>query len=261
MPAGLSLQKTGKRMDWMIKELAYSETLMGTLSLRRRNDAVTQRVVHEIKLNDEFLMSDLFTAAEEALARLGLAMLEGSPLDVVVGGLGLGYTARAALEDPRVQSLTVVDALAEVIQWHREHLLPLGETLTADSRCRLVQGDFFALAGADGFDPDQPNRKFDAILLDVDHSPRWTLHPSHAWLYEREGLARLAQHLSPGGVFALWSNDPPDAEFLAHLSAVFADAKAHVVTFPNPLQNRDATNTVYTAQARPKGDRNESGSA
>lgn len=234
-------------MDLMVKELAYAETPMGTLSLRVRNDPLMKVKVHEIKLNDEYLMSDFFTKAEEELARIGLALLTKDRLDVVVGGLGLGYTARAALEDSRVQSLTVVDALPDVIQWHRDHLLPLGATLTADSRCRLVQGDFFAMAGADGFDPDCPNRKFHAILLDVDHSPRWTLNPSHAWLYTCDGLKRLAQHLHPGGVFALWSNDPPDEPFLADFSAEFTDVKAHVVTFPNPIQNREATNTVYTA--------------
>ncbi len=235
-------------MDLMFQELAYSETPMGALSLRRRTDAVMQRIVHEIKLNDEYLMSDLFTKAEEELARLGLAMLTKENLDVVVGGLGLGYTARAALADSRVGELIVVDALPGVIQWHRDHMLPLGETLTADSRCRLMQGDFFAMVGADGFDPEAPSRKFDAILLDVDHSPRWTLHPAHAWLYKRDGLQRLAEHLHPDGIFALWSNDPPDEEFLDDLSAVFTDTEANVVTFPNPLQNRDATNTVYVAR-------------
>jgi spermidine synthase len=245
---GCGFGTKGSGMDFIMKELAYSETPMGTLSLRCRTDAVTQRVVHEIKLNDEFLMSDLFTEAEEELARLGLSMLDGDSLSVVVGGLGLGYTARSALADARVGELIVVDALPEVIQWHREHLLPLGKELSADPRCRLVQDDFFAMAGTDGFDPDQPGRTFDAILLDVDHSPRWTLHPSHAWLYERAGLSRLAGHINPGGVFALWSNDPPDDAFCGDLAAVFTETQAHVVTFPNPLQNRDATNTVYTAR-------------
>lgn len=221
---------------------------MGTLSLRCRIDPVMHCEVYEIKLNDEYLMSSLFTAAEEELARLGLAVPEGDHLDVVVGGLGLGYTAWAALQDSRVGSLIVVDALPEVIQWHREGLLPLGKELTADSRCRLVHGDFFAMAGADGWDPDQPKRTFDAILLDVDHSPRWTLHPSHAWLYERQGLQRLAEHLNPGGVFALWSNEPPDEAFCSDLSSVFTETLAHVVRFHNPLQNRESTNTVYTAR-------------
>ena len=65
---------------------------------------------------------------------------------MVVGGLGLGYTARAALENAAVRSLIVVDALAEVIEWHEQGLLPLGKELTGDPRCRLVHGDFFAMS-------------------------------------------------------------------------------------------------------------------
>jgi spermidine synthase len=93
--------------------------------------------------------------------------------DVVVGGLGLGYTAQAVLENPGVRSLIVVDALAEVIEWHQQGLLPLGKQLTDNPRCRFVNGDFFAMShSADGFDPDAPGRRFDAGLVDIDHSPR-----------------------------------------------------------------------------------------
>ena len=94
-------------------------------------------------------------------------------LDVVVGGLGLGYTARAVLENAGVRSLIVVDALAEVIEWHEQGLLPLGKELTGDPRCRLVNGDFFAMShSAEGFDHRSQGRRFDAVLVDIDHSPR-----------------------------------------------------------------------------------------
>src|SRR5438309_5540919 len=149
-------------------------------------------------------MSSQFTAAEIELARLGLAALSRADLDVVVGGLGLGYTAQAVLEHSNVRSLVVVDALAEVIEWHEQGLLPLGQELTGDPRCRLVHGDFFAMsASAEGFDENSRGRQFDAVLVDIDHSPRKLLHPRHAALYAPEGLARLAGHLRPGGVFAL----------------------------------------------------------
>jgi spermidine synthase len=191
-------------------------------------------------------MSSLFTVAEIALARLGLAASQRPDLDVVVGGLGLGYTAQAVLQDKRVRSLIVVDALAEVIEWHERGLLPLGEQLMADPRCRFVTGDFFAMsASTDGLDPQTPARRFDAVLVDIDHSPQNLLHPNHAALYRPEGLRKLAGHLHPGGVFALWSNDPPDQAFKAVLASVFATSDAHVVTFDNPLQDRDASNTVY----------------
>lgn len=229
---------------------------MGEISLRRREDPVTGADVLEIKLGDEFLMSSLFTVAEEELARLGLAMTgvaaEGAaaPLDVVVGGLGLGYTALTVLEDRRVGSLVVVDALAQVIDWHHAGLIPAGAVLTADPRCRLVHADFFAaLASDDGLDPVVPGRRWDAVLVDIDHSPRHVLDPSHASFYTPAGLQRLREHLKPDGVFALWSNDPPDEAYLELLRTLLVDVRADVVTFANPLQGRDATNTVYLGRA------------
>jgi hypothetical protein len=241
-------------------ELDWRPTPMGDISLRRRREPVSGQDVYEVKLGDEFLMSSLFTAGEIALARLGLARAPDAAgdddphrdghLDVVVGGLGLGYTARAALTDPRVRSLVVVEALGEVIEWHRAHLVPLGAELTADPRCRLARGDFFALAaGPAGLDPAAPGRRFHAVLLDIDHSPRHVLNPRHAALYQPDGLRRLAAHLHPGGVFALWSDDPPSEEFTAALGEVFAAPRAHVVEFDNPLRGGTSANTVYVANA------------
>src|ERR1022692_290495 len=153
-------------LSWMslyFKELDYRPTPIGALSLRRRREMSLGVDVFEIKLGDEFLMSSPFTASEIALARLGLAELSGSGLDVVVGGLGLGYTAQAVLEQEAVKSLIVVEALDAVINWHETGLLPLGPALTKDPRCRFVLGDLFALADSkEGFDPDEPNRRFDA---------------------------------------------------------------------------------------------------
>jgi spermidine synthase len=148
-----------------------------------------------------------------------------------------------------VRSLTVVEALGAVIGWHRDALLPYAAELTSDPRTRMVHGDFFALAAGDvGFDVDAPGRRFDAVLLDIDHSPRQVLHPGNAAFYTADGLRRLARRLRPGGVFGLWSNDPPDEEFTAVLDEVFATTKAHVVSFPNPLQGRLSTNTVYVSR-------------
>ena len=235
-------------MSARFAELAWRQTPLGAISLRRRRDPLSGTDVYEVKLDDEFLMSSLFTVAEIELARLGLAGVPGTGLDVLVGGLGLGFTALAVLEDERVRSLVVVEALDEVIGWHRRGLLPFTAGLVADPRVRLVHGDFFArVAGTAGLDPDEPARRFHAILVDIDHSPRHVLHPGHAAFYTPEGLGRLAGHLRPGGVFALWSNDPPDAEFTGALDAVFATAGAHVVSFDNPLQGRRSSNTVYVA--------------
>jgi spermidine synthase len=221
---------------------------LGVISLRRRIEPTLNVDVYEVKLGDEFLMSSLFTVAEVELARLGLAKAVDADLDVVVGGLGLGYTAQAALVDPRIQSLVVVEALGEVIGWHERGLLPDTTELASDPRVRLQRGDFFAMADSDvGFDPARPGRRFHAILLDIDHTPRHVLHPSHSALYTPAGLRKLVGHLHPGGVFALWSDDPPDPDFEAVLAEVFDRSEASVVRFPNPLTGGYSTNTVYVA--------------
>jgi spermidine synthase len=229
------------------EELAYRDTPFGELSLRRRIEPSLGTEVHEVTLGNAFLMSSLFTRSEIALAGLALAGLEGRSLDVVVGGLGLGYTARAVLHNPAVRSLRVVEALADVIDWHRRALVPLGAELTADPRCALVNGDFFALVDSPAIDSTAPGRRFDPILVDIDHSPARVLHPAHAGFYRRAGLRRASEHLRPSGVFGLWSDDPPDAAFQAELDAVFARSQAQVVHFAHPLQGRQAACTVYIA--------------
>ena len=232
-------------------ELDYRQTPLGELSLRRRRVLSLDGLeVFEVKLGEAFLMSSLFHEVEVALSDLGLAAVDAPALDVVVGGLGLGYTAVAALKHPSVRSLLVVEALDAVIEWHERGLVPLGKELTSDPRCRFVHGDFFALATTpgQGFDGTQPARKFHAVLLDIDHSPRNLLHPRNAAFYQAEGLLRLASQLHAGGVFALWSDDPPDEAFLSTLREVFATSEAHVVSFFNPLLERDSASTVYVAR-------------
>lgn len=230
----------------ILRELGYQKTPLGELTLRRRAEPRLQdRVVFEIKLGDEYLMSSLFTESERQLATLGLAPLKGD-LDVVIGGLGLGCTAAEALKNRSVSRLLVIELFQPVIDWHCEGLVPLGEVLTSDPRCELRQGDLFELART-GFDTREPGRKFDAVLIDIDHSPEHFLDPANRSLYTAEGLAAVRAQLKPGGVFALWSNDPAGDDFTAHLRSVFASAAAYDIEFPNPYTGSTSVNSVYVA--------------
>ena len=237
--------------DEPLRELGYAMTPIGEVSLRLRRDPKVPGVdLYEIKLGDEFLMSSLFHAAEDALAVLGLAPFRGATTDVVVGGLGLGYTAASALAQHGVRTVVVVDYLEAVIDWHRRGLVPLGAQLTADPRCRLVHCDFFALAQGEGsaFDPAAPERRYHAVLLDIDHSPRHLLSPRNAAFYSVEGLRLLARHLHPDGVFGLWADGAPDPAWVGTLEAAFASVETHVVSFPNPYLDRESSSTVYVAR-------------
>lgn len=229
------------------EELDWQQTRMGELTLRRRADPATGELIYEVKLKDEYLMSSLFTVAEEELATLGLAAAEAAELNVLVGGLGLGYTAATALRDDRVRRLDVIDALPAVIEWHDRELLPVSAQLVKDPRTTLIHDDFFAVMRRM---PGPDDARYDVILLDVDHSPRHTLDPSHADLYTAAGLACLALHLTDRGVFALWSDDPPDADFMTTLSSVLDGSTANVVEFDNRLTGGTSSNTVYVARRR-----------
>lgn len=238
----------GAQNEMVIKteELAFHKTPIGDLVLRRRPEPRLQnREVFEVKLGDEYLMSSLFTEGEIELANLGLAGLEGK-LDVVVGGLGLGYTAAAAADHANVNSLMVIDAFQEVIDWHKRCLVPMGRRLSEDRRCSLVLGDFFELART-GFDATNPMRKFDAVLLDIDHSPQHFLDKKNETFYSNNGLSLLCGQLKPGGRFALWSNDRPDPQFTSRLKNVFGTAGANLVEFANPYTGETSANSVYVA--------------
>ena len=237
-------------MTFEFEELDYQKTPLGEISLRRRAEPRLEgEILYEVKLGDEFLMSSLFTSAEIQLARLGLAALEGTGWDIVVGGLGLGYTAVAALKDPSVKSLMVIEVMEPVIDWHRRGLVPLGKELVADSRCTLVHADFFEVASSSGsgFDRATPTRLVHAVLLDIDHSPSHWLNPGNSAFYTAQGLRNLADKLYPGGIFGLWSNDPPDKEFTRLLDTIFQSSESHIVSFPNPYSSGESSNTVYLA--------------
>ncbi len=239
------------------EELDYRKTDLGELILRRRLVLPLDNLeVYEVILGNAFLMSSLFTEVEVALSNLGLKAAEaeflGENLDVVVGGLGLGYTAQAALAHESVGVLRIVEYLQPVIEWHQNGLVPLGAEITEDSRTRYVLGDFFELAVAEksmaSFDPENPEQLFHAVLLDIDHSPDNLLHERNAAFYEPDGLRKFAEKLHPGGIFALWSDDPPELVFMEALSEVFATSESHVVKFYNPLLERTSESTVYVAR-------------
>ena len=241
-------------MDIVFEELDFVVTPLGEISLRKRSEPrLDNQLIYEVKLGDEFLMSSLFVEAEEQLSKLGLAALKDngfdSDLDIVVGGLGLGYTALTALQDRAVDSLRVIEVMQPVIDWHKKGLLPIGDELASNQRCELVLDDFFAVATTDtsGFLNDQ---QVHAVLLDIDHSPSHWLNTGNSDFYSESSLTKMTNKLLPKGIFGLWSNEQPDQEFVELLNRVFCNTQAHVVSFANPYSGGESINSVYIASKR-----------
>lgn len=237
-------------MSSNFQELDCQTTELGELSLRRRRMSILPDLdIFEIKLNDEYLMSSLFHEAEDQLATLALNEIkQDQPLEVVVGGLGLGYTAASALKFKNLKNLFVVEYLPTLIEWHHKELVPMSTLLKKDPRCHFVQADFFALNDGVGFDPKEPNKKFDAILLDIDHKPGHWLHPSNQSFYSSQGLQKLKNHLVTDGIFSLWADGKPQNSFVELLQTVFKKVQSHCIEFGNPITRSSSFGTVYIAR-------------
>ena len=205
-------------------------TPIGLLELRRRGmPGRPGMVVTEITIDDEMLMSSLNTTSERALSTSGLAMHAGGDgLRVLVGGLGLGYTAHVALQDPRVAHVRVVDRLPTVIGWLRDGLLPLSAELNGDDRLEICEGDVYAELLAPG------NGAYDLVLIDVDHSPTEPLDPASEPFYTWQGQRQVIDHLAPNGVLAVWSSGD-DHDFAAVLDEVYPETRRERIRWVNVL--------------------------
>ena len=221
--------------------LAYEPSSLGTLCLRRR-ELLSQpgTIVTEVTLNHEFLMSSLFTDSERALARTALRLHSGNDLRVLIGGLGLGYTAREALLSNRVFKVEVVEFLPQVIDWLQRGLVPLSTELCDEPRLTLTQGDVYRrLSGP-------PTNRFDVILIDIDHSPDERLGEESVGFYAKHGLIAARKHLADDGILAVWSY-AESSEFADALGEVFEHVHIEPVTYNNHLIDQQRTDWLFFA--------------
>ena len=169
-----------------LRILAYEETPLGTLCLRRRELlSKPGTVVTEITLDHEYLMGSYNTVSERALAGVALEMHAGSDLDVLIGGLGLGYTASQALQSTRVRRVEVIELFPEVIGFLRDGLVPLSAELLADVRFGVREGDVYATLRTSA------RERWDVVLIDVDHSPEEHLGGANESFYTELGHRRF----------------------------------------------------------------------
>jgi len=222
--------------------LAYEDTPLGPLCLRRRELlSKPGTVVTEITLDHKFLMSSYNTASERALADSALELHPGDGLSVLVGGFGLGYTAHAALAYSRVARVEAIEFLPQVIGWLDQDLIPLAAELKADDRFIAIPGDVYAhLAAA-------PVKRFDLILIDVDHAPDDRLGDSNEFFYTEAGLLQARDHLAPGGILGVWSY-AESSEFSSALRRVFGEVHVQPVSFFNDLVEEETTDWLFFAR-------------
>ena len=222
--------------------LAYEDSPLGPLCLRRRELlSAPGTVVTEVTLNHAFLMSSYNTASERALARIALEMHPGTSLRVLVGGLGLGYTAHAALASERVARVEVVEFLPQVIEWLERDLVPLSRALKTDERFTTVSGDVYARLAA------APGEEYDLILIDVDHAPEDPLSQANGSFYTKEGLERARRHLAGGGILGVWSY-AESSPFARALREVFREVRIEPVKFFNELIDEETTDWLFFAR-------------
>ncbi len=225
--------------------LAYETTPLGTLCLRRRE--LLSRpgtVITEITLDHELLMSSYVTSSERALAEEALARHTDSDLSVLVGGLGLGYTANEVLKSARVRRVEVVEFLPAVVGFLRDGLVPLSRELLADPRLVVREGDVYEqLRGL-------AQERWDVVLIDVDHSPQEHLGTTNESFYSESGLERAKQHLSPGGILAVWSY-AESSPFVDALRSTFSIVESVPVTVMNDLVDEEQTDWLFIARDEP----------
>jgi SAM-dependent methyltransferase len=227
--------------------LAYESTPLGELCLRRRE--LLSRpgtLITEITLDHELLMTSYNTVSERALVQEALARHSGRDLSVLVGGLGLGYTASEALQSAQVKRVVVIELLPEVIGFLRDGLIPLSTELVAQTRLDVREGDLYAtLRGS-------PGERWDLVLIDVDHSPEEPLGGANESFYSESGLAQAKQHLAPGGILAVWSY-AESSPFVEALRASFECVEVVPVSFENDLVDERDTDWLFLAYDPPSG--------
>lgn len=218
----------------------HAESPLGVFILRRRTAPVPG--VIELTLEHQFLMSSAVTVSERELATRAIAMHGGSELDVLIGGLGLGYTCKAALDSACVARVEVVELIQGIIGWVASGVIPLGNELMADARFHAIQSDVFERLRS------PPTRTHDLLLIDVDHSPDERLGESSDSFYAHGNLILAAQHLKPGGVFAVWSTSENPA-FEAELRKAFEEVRVEPIEFFNETVGQQETNWLFLARA------------
>jgi len=217
--------------DQTMREIARDTSERGELVLRARADGSL-----ELRANGVFVMDTVETSTERALATRALE-LHASPATVLVGGLGLGFTLGAVLDDARVSHVTVVEIETALVDWMRDGTVPGGELLS-DPRVTVTVGDVAEVLRT------SPGSTYDLVLLDVDNGPGYLVHDANAELYEAPALQHAMRVTRPGGTVVVWSAAEAP-ELAATMEAAFGRWRSEAVAYEVDLQGRATTYWLY----------------
>ncbi|WP_148572769.1 spermidine synthase [Nocardioides caldifontis] len=224
-------------------EVARATSERGEVVLRERRDPDAPEgstTVLELRVNGVFVMDNCETSSEVALAEAALSVVD-EPRSVLVGGLGLGFTAHEVLADHRVEHLVVAELEEALVGWFRDGTIPHGQAFLADDRLSIAVVDVRQVVA------EAAEESFDLVLLDVDNGPDFLVHEGNAELYGPEFLAAVHRCLRPGGAVAVWSSTraPGLERAMTEVYAGCATRECPVV-----LQGREDTYFLYTGQRR-----------
>lgn len=220
--------------------MARAESERGELVLRRRTQERTADAL-ELRVNGVFVMDTRETSSEIELAAAALALVP-DPRDVVVGGLGLGFTTQRVLADPRVERVMVVEIEEALVGWMRDGTVPHGPSVLADRRVHVVNADI-ATAVAEA------TSTYDLVLLDVDNGPGYLVHAGNSGIYERPFLAGTREILNEGGALVIWSASPAP-ELASVMELVFGNCTEH--RYDVLLQERSEQYLLYLSRQTPR---------
>lgn len=218
--------------------IARSESSRGEIALRRRE--VGAASVHELIVNGAFAMDSLDTATERALARIALEETDRSER-VLVGGLGLGFTAAEALSHP-VDRVDVVEIEAALVAWARAGVTATLADVAEDPRVRLHRADLHDVITGSQRPPTGP---WDVILLDVDNGPDFLIHPPNDRLYEPDVLSDAYERLRPGGLLAIWCQGPVPSLLTSLRGLVATRGQVVEELFTVQREGRNLTYAIY----------------
>jgi spermidine synthase len=198
--------------------------------------------IYEIVCDSQVVMSNYSICSEQILAKLAVEKShDRSEMVMLIAGLGMGYTLQKALSYHYVIQVDVIEKNPTIVEWNKRYFAPINNFCLYDKRTKIISGDFITFVFNYGFE-----RRYDAILVDIDNGPRGIVYPNNRIIYRLAFLKLLKNMLQRNGIIYFWSLYR-DKKFMNRLERIFVNIEEHKI-----LSNFDCKikfrNYIYSAQ-------------